>query len=296
MENLLITMFYDVDNFCKRLERYYINHLIPETKNRKILSLCTSEHLALSEIMTIVMYFHHSHYRTFKHYYKELVCGALAKYFPNIVSYNRFVELMKETLVPLLLYTHKFRLGKTTGISFIDSTTLDVCHNRRIHSHKVFDGLAERGKSSTGWFYGFKLHLTVNDKGEILGFCITPGNTDDRDVDVVDKITKGLFGKLFGDKGYISQKLFQKLYSKGIFLVTKLKKNMKNKLMLLEDRLLLRKRAIIESVNDFLKNICQIEHTRHRSPVNFLVNLVAGIAAYSFLPSKPSLDFIRTDN
>jgi hypothetical protein len=294
MENLLIPIFYDVDNFCKRLERYYINHLIPETKNHQELKLCTSEHLALSEIMTIIIYFHHSNYRTFKHYYKELVCNGLRKYFPKLVSYNRFVELMKEALVPLLLYTYKFRLGKPTGISFIDSTTLDVCHNRRIHSHKVFNGLAERGKSSTGWFYGFKLHLTVNDKGEILGFCLTPGDTDDRNADVVDKITKGLFGKLFGDKGYISQNLFQNLYTKGIFLVTKFKRNMKNKLMLLEDRLLLRKRAIIESVNDFLKNICQIEHTRHRSPINFLVNLISGITAYSFLPHKPSLNITRT--
>ena len=287
-------MFCDVDDFCKKLERYYINHLIPESGTHKKLILCTSEHLALSEIMTIVIYFHLSHYRTFKHYYKELVCNGLREYFPKLVSYNRFVELMKEALVPLLLYTYKFRLGKTTGISFIDSTTLDVCHNRRIHSHKVFKGMAERGKSSTGWFYGFKLHLTVNDKGEILGFCLTPGDTDDRAVDVVDKITKGLYGRLFGDKGYISKKLFQELYSKGIFLVTKLKRNMKNKLMLLEDRLLLRKRAIIESVNDFLKNICQIEHSRHRSPTNFLVNLVSGITAYSFLPSKPSLNIIRT--
>jgi hypothetical protein len=294
MKNLLISIFFDVDNFCKGLERYYISHLIPEAKRHKSLNLCTSKHLVLSEVMTIIIYFHHSNYRTFKHYYKELVCKGLRKYFPNIVSYNRFVELMKETLIPLLLYTYKFRLGKPTGISFIDSTTLDVCHNRRIHSHKVFKGLAERGKSSTGWFYGFKLHLTVNDKGEILGFCLTAGDTDDRNADVVDKITKGLFGKLFGDKGYISQKLFQNLHDKGIFLVTKFKRNMKNKLMLLEDRLLLRKRAIIESVNDFLKNICQIEHTRHRSSTNFLVNLISGITAYSFLPNKPSLNIIRT--
>ena len=216
MKNLLIAMFYDVDNFCKRLERYYINHLIPKTEKHKKLKLCSSEHLALSEIMTIIIYFHHSHYRTFKHYYKNLVCKALRKYFPNLVSYNRFVELMKEALVPLLLYTYKFRLGKPTGISFIDSTTLDVCHNRRIHQHKVFNGLAERGKSSTGWFYGFKLHLTVNDKGEILGFCLTPGDTDDRNADVVDKITKGLFGKLFGDKGYISQNLFQNLIPESV--------------------------------------------------------------------------------
>lgn len=192
------------------------------------------------------------------------------------------------------LYTQKRSLGKTTGISFIDSTTLDVCHNRRIDSHKVFDGIAERGKSSTGWFYGFKLHITTNEYGEILSFYITPGNVDDRNIDLIEKLTKNLFGKLFGDKGYLSQPVFTRLYEKGITLITKVRKNMKNKLMNIEDKLLLRKRAIIESVNDFLKNICQIEHTRHRSFINFLVNVVSGVAAYSFFQKKPSINNINT--
>jgi hypothetical protein len=183
----------------------------------------------------------------------------------------------------------KFRTGKCTGISFIDSTTLDVCDNRRIHLHKVFKGIAERGKSSMGWFYGFKLHLVVNDRGEILSFYLTPGNTDDRNTEVIKELTKNLFGKLFGDKGYISKKIFDMLHEKGIQLITKVKKNMKNKLMLAEDKLLLRKRALIETINDHLKNICQIEHSRHRSLVNFMVNIISGLVAYSFLPKKPSL-------
>jgi hypothetical protein len=184
----------------------------------------------------------------------------------------------------------KHRVCKCTGISFIDSTTLDVCDNRRIHSHKVFKDFAQRGKSTTGWFYGFKLHLTVNDKGEILSFCLTTGNTDDRDKNVMEILTKRLFGKLFGDKGYLSQKLFEDLHSKGIELIAKLKKNMKNRLMYLKDKLLLRKRAIIQTINDQLKNICQIEHTRHRSVYNFSTNIIAGLVAYSFLPKKPSLN------
>jgi hypothetical protein len=245
--------------------------------------------LSLSEVMTIILLFHLSGYRCFKWYYQRYVCVYLRHYFPEPVSYNRFVELMSLALLPLLLYTQGMRRGSCTGISFIDSTCLKVCHNRRIYSHKVFKTCAARGKSSTGWFYGFKLHLVINDRGEICSFCLTAGNIDDRNINVIDVLCRELWGKLFGDRGYISQKLFEDLYKKGIQLITKLRKNMKNKLMEMQDKLLLRKRAVIESVNDFLKNICQIEHSRHRSIVNFLVNLAAGISAYSFLPHRPSI-------
>lgn len=245
--------------------------------------------MSLAEIITVVVFFHLSNQRTLKWYYKNYVCVTLKKYFPKTLSYNRFVEVMQNTVVPLTVYLLKFRCGKCTGISFMDSTTLDVCDNRRIHSHKVFEDLAQRGKSSTGWFYGFKLHLVVNDEGEILSCCLTPGNVDDRNWEVISVLTREVFGKLFADKGYISQALFEKLLDNEIMLITKIKKNMKNQLMNISDKLLLRKRAIIESVNDFLKNICQIEHSRHRSPVNFLVNLLSGLVAYSFIPKKPSL-------
>ena len=288
MQELLVEIFYDVDNYCIGFEDYCRKHFLTEGSDSN-LSIMRSKNLSLSEVMTITIYFHLSNYRNFKAYYTEYVSTVLKPYFPKLVSYNRFVELMQEALIPLLLYMKKFRTCKCTGISFIDSTTLDVCHNRRIHSHKVFKGIADRGKSSTGWFYGFKLHLVVNDKGEILSFYLTPGNVDDRDLKVVESLAKDLFGKLFGDKGYLSKKVSQILYSKGVHLITKLKKNMKNKLMLMEDKILLRKRAIIESINDHLKNICQIEHSRHRSFTNFMVNIVSGLVAYSFLPKKPSL-------
>lgn len=241
--------------------------------------------------MTIVVFFHLSNYRTFKKYYIDYVCVHLKKCFPVLLSYNRFVEVMQMTIAPLLLYLMKYKVGKCSGISFIDSTPIKVCHNKRIYSHKVFDGLAARGKSSTGWFYGFKLHLLINDMGEIVSFYLTAGNTDDRNMDVIDKLTKGIYGKLFADRGYLSKKLFEHLFERNITLITKIKKNMKNKLMDLTDKLLLRKRAVIESVNDFLKNICQIEHSRHRSPINFIVNLISGLVAYCFIPKKPSLHF-----
>jgi hypothetical protein len=210
--------------------------------------------LTISEIMTILIAFHQSHYRDFKAYYLEQVLKYWPSEFPGLVSYNRFVEYIPSVLVPLIVYLRTCCVGRCSGIAFIDSTSLDVCLNQRVHSHKVFAGLAERGKTSTGWFFGFKLHLVVNDQGEVLQFCITPGNVDDRKP--VPRLAKKLFGKLFGDKGYLSQKLAQDLYQLfNLQLITKLRANMKNQLLLWTDRMLLRKRAIIETIIDQLKNI-----------------------------------------
>ena len=284
MEHLLLAIFCDVDDFCKAYEEYCEKYSL--TDKSKALPKCA---MGMSEIMTIIIYFHLSNYKTFKWYYKQHICGHLKSEFPRTLSYNRFVEVMQSVIVPLTLYLMKYHLGKCSGISFLDSTTIDVCDNHRIYSHKVFKEFATRGKSSTGWFYGFKLHLIINDRGEILSFCLTCGNVDDRDWNTLSKMTADIYGKLFADRGYLSQKLFKKLYQNGITLITKAKKNMKNKLMALQDKILLRKRAVIESVNDFLKNICQIEHSRHRSVANFLVNLISGLVAYSFIPKKPSL-------
>ena len=279
-----IAIFCDADDFCKAYEEYCKNKLLMDKEE-----VVPRTRMSLSEIMTILIMYHLSGYKTFKWYYTKHIMVHQRKDFPDLVSYNRFVEIMKFALIPLILYTIKARSGKCSGISFVDSTPLKVCDNHRIHNHRVFSEYAKTGKSSVGWFYGFKLHLIINDEGEILSFCLTSGNIDDRNEAVMDSLTKEIFGKLFADRGYISQKLFEKLLKKDITLVTKAKKNMKNKLMDLYDRLMLRKRAVIESVNDFLKNICDIEHSRHRSVTNFLVNLVSALAAYSFLPKKPSV-------
>jgi hypothetical protein len=243
--------------------------------------------LCLSEVMTIIVLFHSSGYRNFKTYYTQHVLKHMAGAFPRLVSYNRFVELMPSAIVPLCGYLQT-RTGECSGISFIDSTSLKVCHNRRIHSHKVFSGCARRGKTSVDWFFGFKLHLVVNDCGELLSLRLTPGNTDDRQP--VPELVKGLFGKLFGDKGYVSQPLFETLFDEEVQLITKLKGKMKNRLTSIFDKLMLRKRAIIESVMDQLKNISQIEHSRHRSVANCFVNLLAGLIAYTYREKKPSLN------
>ena len=197
--------------------------------------------------------------------------------FPITVSYNRFTELMQSNLMCLTMFAKTCALGSCTGISFVDSTPIKVCGNKRIKRNKVFKDLATTGKSTMGWFHGFKLHIVINDKGEILSFCVTQANVDDREPLKNETFLKKIFGKLFGDKGYISEKLNQMLFVDGIQLITSIRNNMKNSLMTMSDKILLRKRSIIETVNDELKNICQIEHSRHRSIVNFMNNLVAGI-------------------
>ena len=141
-----------------------------------------------------------------------------------------------------------------------------------------------------GWFYGFKPHLIINDRGEILNFMITPGNTDDREPLRNERYVQDIRGKLCGDRGYIGKALFEMLFINGIQLVTRVRNNMRNMLMRAEDKILLRKRAVIETVNDELKNIAQIEHSRHRSFNNFIVNILSAIAAYCFFPKKPSVD------
>ena len=280
----LVELFSDVDDFCQVYMPVLENHLLANgtIRRRRARSLC------VSEIMTILIHFHQSHYRDFKAYYCKHVQEHLHSEFPGLVSYQRFVEFIPSVLIPLCAYLRSHCFGQCTGISFIDSTPLAVCHNLRIKQHKVFAGLAQRGKSSTGWFFGFKLHLVVNDRGELLNMALTPGNVDDRKP--VPKLVKDLFGQLFGDKGYISQSLFEFLLETfGIRLVTKLRSNMKNRLMPLSDHLLLRKRSIIETIIDQLKNISQIEHSRHRSPINFLVNVLCGLIAYCHQSKKPSL-------
>jgi hypothetical protein len=280
----LVEIFCDVDDFCQQFMPILEEHLLSYGINKRR----RARSLTVSEVMTILIHFHQSHYRDFKAYYCKHVCKHLRSEFPGLVSYQRFVQYVPSTLIPLCVYLRTYCFGECTGISFIDSTPLAVCHNQRITHHKVFAGLAERGKSSTGWFFGFKLHVVVNDRGELLNVTLTPGNVDDRKP--VPNLVKDLFGKLFADKGYISQPLFELLLEAfDVQLITKLRSNMKNRLMPLADRLLLRKRSIIETIIDQLKNISQIEHSRHRSPVNFLVNVLCGLIAYCYQPKKPSL-------
>ncbi len=270
--------------FSAEMRKHTISNKKPTRAGRKSV-------MRDAEIITILVLFHLKGYRCLKHFYTEYVTEHMCDIFPNLVSYNRFVELQRSMMLPLAIFIKEVLLGKCTGITFVDSTPLKVCRQQRIHCHKVFKGIATRGHCSMGWFFGFKLHIICNDRGEILNFVFTPANVDDREPLNYKNFLKEVYGKLVGDKGYISSKLFERLFVDGIQMITKVKKNMKNAFISYSDKILLRKRAIIESVNDELKNICQIEHSRHRCFANFITNLLAGIAAYSFLPKKPSINF-----
>lgn len=288
-QDKITEIFVEVDDFCIKFKNQI-------AESRKIASSGTkstrnrASKLADSEIITIMIGFHLGAHKCFKHYYIQIVEPYYKNLFPELVSYNRFVELQSKVAVPFMLYLKECCLGKSTGINFIDSTTLKVCRLQRIHNHKTFKGLAERGHSSMGWFFGFKLHLIINELGELMAFYLSKANVDDRNIKIVQDMTKGLFGKLFGDKGYLSKALFDILFQDGLQLFTKLRKNMKNHIMTLKDKILLRKRAIIETVNDELKNLCQIEHSRHRSVNGFLFNILSALSAYSHFPKKPSLN------
>ena len=290
----IIEVFFFIDEFQIDFQKVIRDHILPtDSAKRRRNKPCR---LSDSEIITILVLFHLGQFRNLKHFYIFYVQKHLQQDFPKTVSYNRFVELQQKALMPLAIFLKTFCLGNCTGVSFIDSTPLKVCHIKRERSNKVFQGVATKGKSTIGWFYGMKLHLIINDKGEILDFMLTQGHIDDREPLKQKSFHDKVFGKLFGDKGYISHSLFEKLFIDGIHLITRLRKNMKNCLMHIQNRILLKKRAIIETVNDELKNICQIEHTRHRSFKNFLTNLLAGLIAYSFLPKRPSINLDIIDN
>lgn len=244
--------------------------------------------LADAEIVTIILMFQESPSKNFKYFYQSYLQSYNNDEFHNLPTYERFVTLMQRAL-PILLALLGSLLSTGNGIGFIDATSLAVCHAKRISSHKVFDGIAARGKTTKGWFFGLKLHLIINEKGELINVALTRGNTDDRTP--VPKLTEKFAGLLCGDKGYISKSLFAQLYDKGVKLVTGIKKNMKNCLMDMHEKMILRKRSLIETVFSYLKNTMQLEHTRHRSPLNALIHILSTLVAYQLKPTKPSAYF-----
>ena len=279
-------LFCIIDEFCKHFEaenagRQFLGDDDVKRRRRKV-------SLSDSEIITILLYFHFGSFRNFKHYYMFFIKGTLKSYFPDAVSYNRFVELESRVFFPLMFFLNLRAFGRCTGITFVDSTMIPVCHNLRRYANKVFKGIATDGKRTMGWCHGFKLHLACNDRGEIIAFVLTGANVSDKNPEVFKVLAKRLYGKLFADKGYISQKLFDFLFEDGIQLVTGLRVNMKNKLMPFYDRMMLRKRYIIETINDMLKNKAQIVHSCHRSVSNFIMNLISALRAYYFFDNKPS--------
>jgi hypothetical protein len=283
----LLRLFYDCDEFCREFVAHLQPYQIAEGEKQRI----RHSTLSGSEVMTILLLFHTCGFRHLKTFSLHSLCRHLTRAFPQRVSSSRFVELEAEALLPLAAFLTP-RCGRCTGLSFIDSTPLKVCHHLRIKSHKVFKDIAQRGVSSTGWFCGCKVPLVINDCGELLAVKFPPGNVADRKP--VPKLARRLFGKLIGARGSISQALFAQLWAQGVHLITKLKKNMQPRLLPLRDKVLLRKRTLIETVNDQLKHICQLEHTRHRRLTNCFVNVLTALIAYTYQEKKPALPF--TDN
>ena len=284
----IIEMFVMIDDFSKKFTKKYNKLLINCGSKKRI----RESKMSISEIVLVLVMYPNSKFSTFKWFYINEICGKYRSYFKHILSYNRFVELMKKGLLVLsrfigylIFYNKKMSLG----LNFIDSTRIPVCNNKRINSHKVFESYAEIGKSTMGWFLGFKLHMIIDYKGNILGINVTAGNVDDRTP--VCKMITGITGKLFGDKGYIKKELSQELLNKGINLITPMKKNMKTSgLVDMFDIIVSKKRSIIESVFNVLKNKLNLCHTRHRSIINFCVHILAVLVNYQLDPNKPSID------
>lgn len=285
----ILPLFCEIHDFFLAFEKYQAHRQLPGTRPEK---RGRPRRLHQSEVMTILVHFHQSQYRTFKDYYLKEVCLHLRWAFPNLVSYNRFVALKSEVMFAVSVYLYT-RLGECDGVSFIDSTRLRVCENRRIPTHRVFAEEAERGKTSLGWFYGFKLHLVINTHGELLSIHLTPGNIDDRAPVVA--LARPVFGKLYADKGYISQDLRQTLKPEGVDLIYKVRKNMKPEDLSDFDALMLKKRMLIETVIGQLKRQTQLEHTRHRSFENFQVNILSALIAYTHRQKKPTLNLSVLD-
>lgn len=276
----ITALFFCIDEFCKMYEEWEKHRLVDTGRKRY-----RSCEMSLSEMLTIMVMFHVSPCKVFKYFYVIHLTHVHKQDFPKLVSYNRFVQLMPRLFVPLCVLLQSL-FGKETGIYIADPTALPVCHNKRINRNRVFKGLAARGKTTMGWFYGLKLHLVINHKGSIMAVKITPGNVDERTV--LDEMTRNLKGSLFADKGFISQDLFKKLFQRGLKLITGIRRNMKNYLMPLIEKLLLRKRFLIETIFDILKVHMNLSHTRHRSPINCCVNILSCLVAYQLRKNKPS--------
>jgi transposase len=277
-----------LDDFCRIFEPGWKRHLLANGAKRRQ----RPSTLSLAELMTLAILFHQLRFRQFKLFYLGYVCRHLRTEFPHLPSYQRCVELLPRCVAPLTALFNLLK-GECDGISIADATALAVCNNKRIPRHKVFKGLAQRGKTSMGWFYGFKLHAIINSKGELTRLKLTPGNVDDRKP--IPELCQGLFGQLFADKGYLSKELAETLARQAIQLITPLRKNMKPVARTDFEKAILRRRALIETVFDELKNLCQIEHTRHRSVANFVVNLMAGVIAYCLSDNKPTLSLTRVN-
>ncbi len=282
MFDRIVGIFVEVDDFCKDFLTQWEQYLISDNnQSPKRGPECS---LTESEIMTIIIIYHRSNFKHFKNFYSEMIAGILKKYFPKLPSYNRFLELEATVIVPMVAFLQS-KMGRKTGIYYIDSTPLPVCNILRSRRHKVFKGLAAKGKSSTGWFFGFKLHIVFNNLNEIMAIKLTSGNVHDT-VPVLE-LTKNLFGKLFGDKGYLGKNLMQLLLKRGLHLMTRVRKNMKTIPMNSADKILLNARNMVETIIGNIKEFSGLNIPKHRSITNAFINICASVISHQLNPIKP---------
>jgi hypothetical protein len=279
-----VELFYHIDEFYKVYEQEISKRLVGKDTLKP-----DQRTLSASEIMTLRTMYHTSGYKTVKDYFTRNE-RELSSYFPRLVSYSRFVELCQELALPFMVFAKIFCTISCDNMSYIDSTKLEVSHIKRASSHKTFRGIAAKGHTSIGWFFGFKLHLVTNVFGYVVDFDITSGNVADNNESLIRKLTKKLTGKLFGDRGYLlNKKLYADLVARGLTVITKIRSNMKPQIMTSADKAALQKRGISESIIGILKESLSLEHSRHRSPHAFLVHIASTLIAYFFRPNKPTI-------
>jgi hypothetical protein len=285
MFDRLVEDFCQFDDFCQAFGPHWQARLLSQ-EAQPAKKRGPQAGLADSEIMTILVLYHSSQFRHFRTFYEGVVLTLLRSAFPKAPCYARFIAVTKHVWVPLTVFLLS-RMGRRTGIYYIDSTPLPVCHPRRINRHKVFAGLAERGKTSTGWFFGFKLHLVFNHDRQIVALTLTPGNV--HDTTPVPHLTRDLIGKLFADKGYVGKDLAQRLLRRGLILMTPMRRNMKRLPVSFFDKALLNGRNIVETIIGHIKEFSSLRLPKHRSVCNAFTHLTAAIVAYQInpLPPKP---------
>jgi hypothetical protein len=290
MFDRLVEDFCQFDDFCQAFYPHWDARLLRQ-EAQPAKKRGPPAGLADSEIMTILVLYHSSHFRHFKAFYEGVVLTLLRSAFPKSPCYARFIALTNHVWMPLTVFLLS-RMGRRTGIYYIDSTPLAVCHNRRIGRHKVFADLAARGKSSIGWFFGFKLHLVFNHERQIVALKLTPGNVND--TTPVPDLTQDLIGKLFGDKGYVGKELARRLLRRGLALMTRVRRNMKRLPVSFLDKALLNGRNIVETIIGHIKQFSSLRLPKHRSAFNAFTHVVAAVVAYQIdpLPPKPIRAFV----
>ena len=284
----LTFIFSEIYDFCKEIERYMVTESKIKDRGRKSM-------MHVSEVLTILTLFHTSGFKNFKVFYMQEVMVNLRSAFPRLPSYNRFIELKQKYVAYMtLLFSAKTTVARANYFDqeqFADTFLIPVCDNKRIYSHKVFKGLAARGKGTMGWKYGWKLHVIISKTGEIISAFLTPANIADNNAEILFKLTRDIQGKIFADRGYlVNQEVFKTLLKNNVTLVTNVRTNMKKKPNHTEhEKKMLKKRGVVESVGNVLKNSLGLVHSRHRSLSGFIIHIFSCLMAYYFKPEKPSI-------